>query len=324
MNKEVFLSELETKMRGLDEIDVKGALDYYREMIEDRMEDGMSEEEAVASLGSVDEMLFEVKKFLPAVKEERKVDDFFDSVVIEDSCVNIKILPSGDSCAYVECMDNESVEYEIYCEGKTLFVKRKDAEKWFKRIMSFNFIKSADLFVYLPKKPYERLEIKTKTGDIEVAEFQINHTEIKNFAGDVKLGSLGGNVNLSMLSGDLDIGRGNFGMIEAKLTAGDVKISEGSARELRVDCTSGDVDISSFYADEIRIKSISGDINLDEVDARNYTLDSVSGDIKGRILTRKRTNAKSTMGDVRVANDRSADGIMNAKTVAGDIRIKVR
>lgn len=324
MNKEMFLSELENKMRGCDDIDIKAALDYYLEMIEDRMEDGMSEEEAVASIGNVDEMLMEVKKFLPSVKEERKVNDFFDSVVIEDSSANIRLLTSKDNSAYVECMDNESVEYEIYCEGKTLFVKRKDVEKWFKRLMSFTFIKTEDLLVYLPKKTYERLEIRTRSGEIEVLDHQINNTEIKNYAGSVKLGCLEGNISLNMLSGDLQIGGGNFGIIEAKLTAGDVKISKGSARELRIDCTSGDVDISSFYADEIKVKSVAGDIDLDEVDAKNYTLESISGDIKGRILTRKRTNAKSTMGDVRVVSDMSADGVMNVKSVAGDIRIKVR
>ncbi len=52
MNKERFLSELERGLFGLDDSDIKSSLDYYTEMIDDRTESGMSEEDAVSELGS--------------------------------------------------------------------------------------------------------------------------------------------------------------------------------------------------------------------------------------------------------------------------------
>ena len=56
MDKNTFLSELQKRLKGLPQEDVQRTLDYYREMIEDRMEEGLLEEEAVAEIGSVEEI----------------------------------------------------------------------------------------------------------------------------------------------------------------------------------------------------------------------------------------------------------------------------
>ncbi len=56
MNKQEFLSALRDKLSGLSEEDIEKSIEYYSEMTDDRIEDGLSEEEAVAALGSVDEI----------------------------------------------------------------------------------------------------------------------------------------------------------------------------------------------------------------------------------------------------------------------------
>lgn len=56
MTKSEFLSALECKLRGLAEEDKSKSIEYYNEIISDRIEDGMSEEDAVSNLGSVDEI----------------------------------------------------------------------------------------------------------------------------------------------------------------------------------------------------------------------------------------------------------------------------
>ena len=47
MNKEEFLKTLESLLKSLPKQESQKMLDYYAEMIEDRMEEGMSEENAV-------------------------------------------------------------------------------------------------------------------------------------------------------------------------------------------------------------------------------------------------------------------------------------
>ena len=56
MNKLDFLLVLQNKLLHLPKDDVEERLNFYNEMIEDRMEEGLSEEEAVSSIGSVEEI----------------------------------------------------------------------------------------------------------------------------------------------------------------------------------------------------------------------------------------------------------------------------
>ena len=52
MNKQEFLSRLRKQLKGLE--DKEERITFYSEMIDDRMEEGLSEEEAVAAVGSLD------------------------------------------------------------------------------------------------------------------------------------------------------------------------------------------------------------------------------------------------------------------------------
>ena len=53
MNKQEFLSALEKGLRGLPPSDVAEQLSFYEEMIDDRMEDGIAEEDAIREIGDV-------------------------------------------------------------------------------------------------------------------------------------------------------------------------------------------------------------------------------------------------------------------------------
>ena len=60
MTKEGFLAQLRQQLWALPEADRQNSLDYYAEMIDDRMEDGLSEEEAVAAIGNLDEIVQQI------------------------------------------------------------------------------------------------------------------------------------------------------------------------------------------------------------------------------------------------------------------------
>ena len=60
MNKQEFISLLEKRLFQLPQVEKEHLLNYYNETIEDRMEDGMSEAEAVASLDSIDMIVKQV------------------------------------------------------------------------------------------------------------------------------------------------------------------------------------------------------------------------------------------------------------------------
>ena len=60
MTKTEFQIALRHALAGLPEADTERAVEYYCEMIDDRMEDGVPEEEAVAAVGTVQEIAAQV------------------------------------------------------------------------------------------------------------------------------------------------------------------------------------------------------------------------------------------------------------------------
>ena len=68
MNKERFLIELASALAGLPEDDVEKSLEYYSEMIDDRIEEGLTEEAAVAAVGAIDEIRTQIIKDTPLPK----------------------------------------------------------------------------------------------------------------------------------------------------------------------------------------------------------------------------------------------------------------
>ena len=56
MKKLEFINELGAQLQALPPEEIRPLLDYYMEIVADRMEDGMTEEEAVTSLGPIPEL----------------------------------------------------------------------------------------------------------------------------------------------------------------------------------------------------------------------------------------------------------------------------
>ena len=66
MNKTQFLLELDKMLSQLSETEKVDWLRFYSEMIEDRMEEGLSEEEAVAAIGTVRDIAAQITSDQPA------------------------------------------------------------------------------------------------------------------------------------------------------------------------------------------------------------------------------------------------------------------
>ena len=68
MRKQEFLDELRNKLKGLPEKDIEDRVNFYDEMIEDRIDEGKTEEGAVADIGSVDDIVNEIAKDTTLIK----------------------------------------------------------------------------------------------------------------------------------------------------------------------------------------------------------------------------------------------------------------
>lgn len=65
MNKETFLHQLRIRLSQLPESEIQKRLDYYEELIEDMKDDGITEEDAVAGFGDVNEIAMKIMQETP-------------------------------------------------------------------------------------------------------------------------------------------------------------------------------------------------------------------------------------------------------------------
>lgn len=72
MTKMEFILSLQERLSNLPQEDVAEHLAFYVEMIEDRMEDGISEEEAVSAVGTVDKIAMQIVDDIPLAKIAKK------------------------------------------------------------------------------------------------------------------------------------------------------------------------------------------------------------------------------------------------------------
>ncbi len=72
MSKQEFLEQLRKGLSGLPETDIEERVMFYSEMIDDRIEEGVLEDEAVSSVGSVGKIVAQVVADTPFVQIAKK------------------------------------------------------------------------------------------------------------------------------------------------------------------------------------------------------------------------------------------------------------
>ena len=68
MSKQEFLIQLRKALSGLPKEDIEERVTFYSEMIDDRIEEGLSEEDAVLKAGTVDEIVAQIIEDIPLTK----------------------------------------------------------------------------------------------------------------------------------------------------------------------------------------------------------------------------------------------------------------
>lgn len=68
MTKIQFLNELRDRLEGLPKEDIDSRISFYEEAIDDRIDDGLEEEEAVEDIGTIDEVVNDILRDTPLRK----------------------------------------------------------------------------------------------------------------------------------------------------------------------------------------------------------------------------------------------------------------
>ena len=99
MTKLNFLFELREKLKGLPQNEIDERLNFYSEMIEDMVEEGFSEEEAVKKIGSVKDISEQIISEIPLskiakerIKPKRKIKPWETTLIVVGSPIWISLL----------------------------------------------------------------------------------------------------------------------------------------------------------------------------------------------------------------------------------------
>ena len=72
MNKQEFLDALRRSLSGVPESEIAERIDFYGEILDDKIEEGLTEEQAVEQLGDLDDIVSQILSEIPLTKLARE------------------------------------------------------------------------------------------------------------------------------------------------------------------------------------------------------------------------------------------------------------
>ena len=230
------------------------------------------------------------------------VGEEFNSISIKVATDDIVFEKSTDSACHVICYEHEDDPANVRVESGTLTIDRKSNKK-FQLQVGIN-VASPKITVRLNKESYEKLFIKTDTGDVQFGDIAF---------GDVDLSSDTGSFNM------LNVEAANTNI---KTDTGDIDLKEFSSENVTIATDTGDLRLDALTVEgTIKIDTDTGDVKFNGCDAAEIYVKTDTGDVEGSFLSDKVFTTKTDTGDVRVPNTTSG-GKCEIITTTGDINIK--
>lgn len=271
------------------------------------------------------------------------INDDFDSISINTTTADVKILPSKNGTTRVVCPDNKKLTHIVEVTDGALSIEGNDERRWFDHLSIVNN-NSPEISVYLPKEEYEALSIDLATGDVRVGKFTFSSVNIEVTTGDVEcLASSVGEIKIHATTGDIGVSGASAGSIDLKSTSGLVNIfaitSDGNiniksttgksiltkvaCKNLTINSGSGDSKMKNVIVSEtISIDKTTGDVEFDACDAADLKIKVTTGSVEGTLLTGKVFITHTTTGDIEVPRT-IIGGICEITTTTGDVEIEI-
>lgn len=338
MTKREFLEMLNERTSCLSEAERDRLLEYYGEIIDDRMEEGLTEAEAVAALGD------------PAALTR----DYADPAA-EGATLNPEIRPAGESVAALNglrirvdsadvtiargTLDNgaaaqlrfsDPARFEWRMDGDVMEIVEKSPEGprfSLQRVLHLLSSPAQHVKVTLAAPLDGAFSYAAGGGDLtlEGAAFG-GGAGIDSASGDVTMRTFdcGGDLKLSTRSGDVRLeGVRVAGSLRVHLASGDLASTHLSvAGETRIDAASGDIDLRRPDLEALAISTASGDIELFQGSAAATEIHAASGDVDLNAMECNPTLAIETAtGDVSMGRCIALE--TRVKTASGDVDVRL-
>ena len=326
MTKAEFLKALEEKLSALSAQDRVASLAYYEEIIDDRMEEGLCEADAVAAAGPVEEAAAQLLAETPHAEtrlcaQPKRIEpagsfllftDPFDAVEIHAICADVELWPSEDGVCRVEFQEEQRCAASV--AGGVLHIQELrrhrvgltlDLSIGGRQLLDVPMRDNA-LRVYLPARTYRMLRAETRSGEIEVSGgLSFDRAVLRSASGDVEF--------RAAVQSELRI----------HTASGDIEVKHSAPERMQLETASGDVELSGCGASSVTVRTSSGDVEFADCDETALDIRTASGDIDGRFSVPRAVSASSVSGEIDVPRSGSGAPCV-LHTASGDIDVCVK
>ena len=293
MTRKEFLTELDRRLEVLPKEEADRYLDYYAEILADQVEDGMTDEESVASLESLDTITTRIlgKRYTaPKVKNGDRRTVIFCIALIAGLISLIVLIIAGAATYSVTDSVTTEVAVPIVSEAEEMEYHsivipaaeiRNLSINWISESLSFSVWEGDEIFLECYDERLLQYEVEGDTLTIGRDSDPVNVTAgsslfitIPRTLAERRLEKLTIFVN----SASVDLFEINADRLELTTISGICTV-DGLFDEVSITTTSGDINFYGSFETGI-FDTISGclDINVDS-SVRSLQADSVSGDI---------------------------------------------
>lgn len=347
MTKSEYMRELQEGLRRYNVAVEREIMEDYEQHFAEGLAHGRTEEEIIAELGSIEDMLQEFSE--DDLKQEMEKVDMqanqsnsypycYREVVIDALLADVVICDSKDDQIRVDYENRGSKAQKLkyyfyqYDEDGVFYagVKEKKGVDLGTGALRGLFSQmnwsggDIDLRIEVPAG-IPVLRVHTSSGDQDIQAIRIGELEAQCTSGDLEIkGATCEKLCARTSSGDLEVSRVHMDMqkdtkVELHTTSGDMGIEELVTSHMYVQTGSGDVEARGLQANCLKIQAASGEIELENVRGGLIQLQTGSGEIQGRDIQGEELTAGAGSGDVSIqANVETYD----IKTGSGDIELR--
>lgn len=265
---------------------------------------------------------FDVTKISTADHETNtyEINGEFERIAIDTKTADIRFALTEGECKLV-CHEEARVKHTATVVGDTLMIWAEDTREWYDHVgMSFE---DAELTLYLPEAQFQKLEIESDTGDVELSDdFRFRWATVKTDTGKIDWKApVTERLTIESDTGDVWAEADAFGLLNIDTSTGDVTVNAETFEELSVGTTTGDITVTSVKDDasSILVSTDTGEILFEDIRCKICSAGSDTGKIRLKnVIAHVTGHFASDTGDITFEN---VDALKNfyIKTDTGDV-----
>lgn len=342
MNRREYMDALGKALGGVDEATRAEILADYEEHFDQSARNGLSEDDVIAALGSVEECAEAVRELtgdapktadgaadtaIPSAAPEAKVGGAPTKLVVEAISADVTVRPATNGA---------TAEYRGRREYEALFYSEIRGDEWHVGLRRDRMTYSGEINIDigLPAEIRE-LELTSASGEFTVEGITGDRLKLSSASGDIDVrgcvfpaASIGtksgdalaedcriGDLEMRTVSGDLRLCRVSGKRVTAVSASADIWAKDIKYAEASVHSASGDAEIRGGEFGGLYARSASGDVNASAVSARYIESNTVSGDASISVSGLENASVSAVSGSINL-------DLQNATGCSGTIRTR--